>query len=126
MLCYCRRYRSNVSSSERVAESDKDALRFLWKDNLDNTEADTYQMLVHIFGGKDPPCCASYALQCTANDNKDSFSKNAVDDLLKSVESEGEAISLTHELIEMLQRGGFHLAKFISYSKKLLDSLPNV
>ena len=39
-----------------VSEEDSDALRFLWKDDLDDSVPfEVYQMLVHIFGAKSSP-----------------------------------------------------------------------
>ena len=53
-------------------------------------------MLVHIFGAKDSPCCAPYALKRIAEDHRMDLSVDAVetiirdfyvDDLLKSVKT---------------------------------------
>ena len=118
----------------RVNSEDADSLRFLWKDNP-NSESppDVLQMLVHIFGAKDSPTCANYALRRTARDNAADFDAltyesviNAfyVDDLLKSVDSLEVAIKLAKELMLMLMRGGFKLTKFLSNFKKVLDALP--
>jgi hypothetical protein len=42
----------------RVPESDSDALRFLWKENIDVPgPPDTYKMVVHIFGATDSYVC---------------------------------------------------------------------
>ena len=118
----------------RVPESDRDSLRFLWTDDMNSDEEPyTMQMLVHIFGAKDSPTCANYALKRTARDNQHCFDPLTfetalkafyVDDLLKSVNKEEVAISLAKELVEMMKCGGFHLTKFLSNSKAVLDSLP--
>jgi len=48
----------------KVADQDKDSLRFLWKEDINNDEPpDTYQMQVHIFGAKDSPSIANYAVK---------------------------------------------------------------
>jgi len=48
----------------KVADQDKDSLRFLWKEDVNNDEPpDTYQMQVHIFGAKDSPSIANYAVK---------------------------------------------------------------
>lgn len=47
-----------------------------------------------------------------------------VDDCLKSVPSESEAICLTADLGRLLERGGFNLTKGILNSCKLIKSLP--
>ena len=60
-------------------------------------------MLVHIFGGKDSPSCANYAVRRTASDHGSKFDEAVVEcvnrsfymnDLLKSIETEEEAISI--------------------------------
>ena len=117
-----------------VKESDRDALRFLWRNDVQTEEEpDVYQMQVHIFGAKDSPSCATYALRKTALDNKGKFSNECiqntlrnfyVDDLLASVKTEQEAIILAQEMMEMMKCGGFNLTKFISNSKKVMKALP--
>ena len=58
----------------RVKSDDADALRFLWSEDVNSEEKpDTYQMLVHIFGGKDSPSCANYAVKRTASDHGSKF-----------------------------------------------------
>ena len=47
-----------------------------------------------------------------------------VDDCLKPVREEDEAIILARKLRELLARGGFKLTKWLSNSKKVIDSLP--
>ena len=117
----------------RVADKDKDSLRFLWVEKENSTTFSTYEMNVHIFGATDSPCCASYALRRTAEDNRKSYIEEAyqtvlrsfyVDDLLKSLEHDQDVVNLAHELISMLHNGGFNLTKFISNSDALVKSLP--
>ena len=84
-----------MSHQVRVKPEDCDALRFLWWERSDFTKGVVnHQMLVHLFGPSSSPCCASFALKKTANDNKASFdvltivtvNRNFyVDDCLKSV-----------------------------------------
>ena len=47
-----------------------------------------------------------------------------MDDCLKSVSSEEEAINLAAQLRELLQRGGFKLTKWLSNSKRVIESIP--
>ena len=69
-----------------------------------------YQYVRHIFGAKCSPTCSNYALQRTAQDNKDSFPLEAevvernfyMDDLFKSVPSLLEAYSLQVGLVNLL------------------------
>ena len=78
-----------------------------------------------------------FALKRTAEDNKGDFNlqtietvernfyNNYVDDCLKSVKNEVEAINLAKQLRTLLARGGFDLTKWISNSRKVLESLPH-
>ena len=50
-----------------------DALRFLWLAINSDVKPDTYQMLVHTFGGKDSQSCANYAVRRTASDRGSQF-----------------------------------------------------
>ena len=117
----------------KVPAEDADGLRFLWWEDADfHKPPEEYQMVSHIFGAKDSPSCANYCLKRTADDNK-IFSKEAVksvqedfyiDDLLKAVETPGKAISLAHELMALLEKGGFCLTKWASNSREVLASIP--
>ena len=58
----------------QVNLDDADALRFLWLEDVNSDEKpDTYQIFVHIFGGKDSPSCANYAVTRTASDHGSKF-----------------------------------------------------
>ena len=118
----------------RVQPSDCSALRFLWWPNgkLDEP-AEEYEMKVHLFGGASSPSCSNFALKRTAEDNKTEFDPQTVetvkknfyvDDCLKSVRSDDEAVRLASELRELLSRRGFRLTKWNSTSRKLVMSLP--
>ena len=50
-----------------VADCDQPSLRFLWREDH-TTNAVVYQYTRHIFGAKDSPTCANYALQLTAKE----------------------------------------------------------
>ena len=118
----------------RISPNDCDTLRFLWwPDNDLDSEPEEYQMMVHLFGATSSPSCANFSLRRTAEDNYQEFSKEAVDsvkdnfyvdDCLKSVSSETKAIGLVNELRTLLSKGGFRLTKWISNSRKVIDSIP--
>ena len=90
-----------------------------------------YQYTRHIFGAKDSPTCANFALQKTARDNitkypdaaQAVFDKFYMDDYLDSVDSKEQAILRSRQLVEMLQLGGFKLTKFVSNVSGLLGEL---
>ena len=62
----------------RVKPEDCEALKFLWYSNGLEEDPETYCMLVHIFGAKDSPSVANFAVKKTARDNKDAFRKEAI------------------------------------------------
>ena len=91
-------------------------------------------MVVHIFDGKDSPCCANYALKKTGRDNFDEYDASTVesvlksfymDDFFKSIISEVQAITLCQEMMQVMGMGGFNLTKFKSNSDRVLKALPD-
>ncbi|KAK3086822.1 hypothetical protein FSP39_023974 [Pinctada imbricata] len=117
-----------------VPESDRECLRFLWwrDGNLDK-EPEHCRMKVHLFGATSSPSCCNFALQQTVKDHKDLFSQEVtnavarnmyVDDCLLSVNSEHKAESIIEDLSMLCKKGGFHLEKFVSNSKEVLNSIP--
>ena len=53
---------------------DTDPLRFLWLEDVNSDKkSDTYQILVHIPGGRDSPSCANYAVRRTASNHGSKF-----------------------------------------------------
>ena len=109
----------------RASKSNTEVLRFLWQENLSESDPEVCQMVVHIFDGKDSSCCANYALKKTGRDNFDNYNPSTngsvlksfyMDDFLKSVPSEVEAKQLCQDIIEVMAAGGFKLTKFKSNS----------
>ncbi|KAK3700585.1 hypothetical protein QZH41_001582 [Actinostola sp. cb2023] len=91
-----------------VLPRDCNALKFLWwLDGDIDRSPEEYRMMVHLFGGASSPSCANFALQKTAIDNAAYFDATTVktiqrnfyvDDCLKSVKSDEEAIRLADQL----------------------------
>ena len=118
----------------RVSPKDRTYLRFLWWPGSDlSATPREYQMLVHLFGGVSSPSCASFGLRKTADDNEEDFNKETVkvvkenfyvDDCLASVEHEDKAIQLVDQLRSLLSKGGFRLTKWISNSRRVIESVP--
>ena len=107
----------------RISKSDANSLRFFWQDDLTQDVPEIYQMVVHIFGGKDSPWCENYAPKKTGRGNFDGYDASTIEsvlklfymnDFLKSVISEVQAITLYQEMIQVMERGGFNLTKFKS------------
>ena len=113
-----------------VLPSDQPSLRFLWREDP-TTKVVVYQYTRHIFGAKDSPTCANYALQRTARDNAKFYPKAVktvhenfyMDDYLDSVESPEIAINRSKELVHLLHLGGFKLTKFVSNVPNLADRI---
>jgi hypothetical protein len=111
----------------RVPLKDRDALRFLWKPDIALPETvskppDVYQMCVHIFGAKCSPACANYCLKRLAVD-KTILHSFYVDDMLRSLNSVGEAVSLALEMIRLCDKGGMKLTKWSSNCPEVLDAI---
>lgn len=113
----------------RVDEEHRDLLRFLWWPAGDIEQSHVeYRMKVHPFGATSSPSCACYALRKTAEDNSQNIAPEVisavcnnfyVDDLLKSLTSEREAVIMVKKIIELCQRGGFKLNKWMSNSHQV-------
>ena len=55
-----------------LLENDQRSLRFLWREDP-TSDVSVFQYARHIFGAKDSPTCANYALRRTAVDNQDRY-----------------------------------------------------
>ena len=117
-----------------VAEEHRSYLKFLWwKDGNYKNPVTDCEMNVHVFGATSSPGCSNYALKKTSVEYKEQYGEEAsktlrrnfyVDDLLKSVRTEEEAIHLVKNVKMMCKSGGFNLTKFLCNSKVVLDTIP--
>ena len=118
----------------KVDPRHRNALRFLWwpGGNLDLDPVD-HQMQVHLFGATSSPSCASYCLRRVVVDFGNQhlpivsqIVKNNfyVDDCLMSFSSAIKAIEVMKDLTQMLEKGGFHLTKWLTNNHELLAALP--
>ena len=104
-----------------VIPRDRPSLRFLWREHP-AAEVAVFEYVRHIFGSKDSPTCANYALKRTATDNQANFPDAArsvhnnfyMDDYLESSPTAIEASNKAKDLVKMLALGGFKLTKFVS------------
>ena len=109
-----------------VLPEDQPSLCFLWREDS-TADVVVHQYTRHIFGMRDSPTCANYALQRTAMDNQAKFPEAAsavlekfyMDDYLDSFEDPDIAFKMSQELITLLALGGFKLTKFISNVTKI-------
>ena len=104
-----------------VIPDDRPSLRFLWREDP-AAEVAVFQYVRHIFGSKDSPTCANYALRRTATDNASQFPEAAqsvinnfyMDDYLETSPTIEEATRKAKDLVKLLSLGGFKLTKFVS------------
>ena len=118
----------------KVKKEDQNFFRFLWWSNGDLTqEPQEHCMTVHLFGAGSSPGCSNFALKRTAEDGEREFGARAaealkknlyVDDALKSVPTEKDAIELIQAVKGMCAKGGFNLTKFVSNSREVMMSVP--
>ena len=113
-----------------VLPCDQSSLRFLLReDPTSNVVVQKYTR--HIFGAQNSPTYASYAIQRTASDNANEYTKAAIsvfenvymDDYSDSVKFPNRALIRSKELVHLLHLGGFKLTKFISNVSDLADQI---
>ena len=99
----------------KVIRQDHDVLRFLWwpRGNLEEDPV-KYRITVHLLGGTWSPSCCTFALHKTAKEYAQEYSSAArdavprnfyVDDCLKSVSTDEEAVQLTKQLKGLVAQG---------------------
>ena len=85
-----------------------------------------------LWSGFVPKLC-KFSLRQTAKDTKNMFRPSItstiennfyIDDCLKSLSSEQEAVQLVKELTSLCQKGGFRLTKWASNSRPVLKHIP--
>ena len=118
----------------RIPVEHRKFVRFLWWEDGDVTRDPVeMEMCVHPFGAISSKNCVTFALHQTAKDNKVVFGEKAaqcliedfyVDDLLRSVDEEEEAIALVKNIDAMCDAGGFNLTKYLSTNSNVIHSIP--
>ena len=116
-----------------MSEKRQNFLRFSWwRDGDFPKEPIDHDMCAHVFRGVSFGACRNYALKRTPKENETHGTETActlrknfyVDDLLKSVNSEDDAIKLIKNVRSMCNEGEFNLTKLVSNSKEVLHSIP--
>ncbi|XP_053686412.1 uncharacterized protein LOC128735954 [Sabethes cyaneus] len=115
----------------RMKPKDEDSQRIVWCANEETMEPCDYVMQVVTFGATCSPSTAIFVL----NENASRFAKeyptavdaihhrHYVDDMLTSVDTEEEAITLANEVRYIHQQGGFYMRNWVSNSSVVLKSL---
>ncbi|XP_045463850.1 uncharacterized protein LOC123673410 [Harmonia axyridis] len=116
-----------------IKKEDRCAQRFLWHDenNLGGIP-DVYEMNVMIFGAVSSPSVAQFIKNRNAECFEDKFPgisramkrQHYVDDYLDSCSTYEEAIQRVRDVIYVHNQAGFEMVKWISNSKRVLESIP--
>ena len=104
-----------------VIPDDRPSLRFRWREDP-ASEVAVFQYVRHIFGSKDSPSYANYALRRTATDNASQFPETAqsvinnfyMEDYFESSPTAEEATRKAKDLVKLLSLCDFQLTKFVS------------
>ena len=115
----------------RVREGDRDALRFLWREDSNN-HIDDYKMNVHLFGKNDSPCLVNFVIKQLAKDKYDTDHIVAkfidehfyMDDFIKLGNSLETRVHTIISVTNTLSQYGFSLHKWISNNEYLLNKIP--
>ncbi|XP_037572307.1 uncharacterized protein LOC119454449 [Dermacentor silvarum] len=115
-----------------VREDHQNYLRFLWfKGNDISREIIECRMKVHVFGNSPSPAISTYGLRRTAQQAAPQFGEDArkfverdfyVDDALKSLPREEDAISLLQRTQKMLATSNIRLHKIASNRQNVLNA----
>ncbi|XP_037579357.1 uncharacterized protein LOC119462082 [Dermacentor silvarum] len=115
-----------------VREDHQNYLRFLWfKGNDISREIIECRMKVHVFGNSPSPAVSTYGLRRTAQQAAPQFGEDArkfverdfyVDDALKSLPREEDAISLLQRTQKMLATANIRLHKIASNRHNVLNA----
>jgi len=91
-------------------------------------------MNVHLFGAVSSPSCSNFALRKAADDAEEAVGPETanvlrknfyVDDYLCPEDTEESAIQRIRGVRHACAHGGFNLAKFVSNSRPVLESVPD-
>ena len=115
----------------RVREEDRDALRFLWRENP-NDYIDDYNRNVHLFGKNGSTCVVNFVIKKIPKDKYDTGHVVAksieedfyMDDFIKSGNSLETLIHTITSVTNTLSQYGIRLHKWISNNEYLLNKIP--
>lgn len=113
----------------KVAEGDRDYLRFLWTDPT-LQQIKEYRMAVHLFGATSSPGVATFALREIAKNSGNSQTRDFithnfyVDDGIASISTVEEAAELVKDATEVCSKAKLRLHKFVSNNREVLQTIP--
>ena len=113
-----------------VLARDQISLRFLWWEDT-TSDVVVHQYTRHIFGARDSPTCANFALPKTATDKMSTYPEAASvvneklykDDYLDLFENVTHAIKNSRDLVSLLKLGGFNLTEFVTNAVEITSAL---
>ncbi|XP_062713943.1 uncharacterized protein LOC134290763 [Aedes albopictus] len=108
---------------------DQQCQRIFWPD--EDGELSVYVLCVMTFGACCSPSCAQYIMNINADRFTDKYpaavetihKKHYVDDMLDSVETDDEAITLAKDVKLIHAAGGFEIRNWLSNSKRVMTAL---
>ena len=118
----------------RLPERDKSAVRFLWRESLEE-EPSVYQFERTVFvevSAPSRPSRANYTIRRNADENGEDLPLGVkavwkhfyMDDGLPSINSQEKAIKMRQQMTELLRRGGFRLHKWLTNDLGVLVTIP--
>jgi Pao retrotransposon peptidase/Family of unknown function (DUF5641)/Protein of unknown function (DUF1759)/Integrase zinc binding domain len=117
----------------QIRDEDTFAQCFLWRNMVMGSQPKVFQMKAMLFGTKSSPFLAQYVKNKNAEAYQHEFPEAAaaiqdnhyVDDYLGGANNVEEAERLIFDVVNVHKKGGFHLTKFASNSKDLMERIPN-
>ena len=114
----------------KVRTEDRQFLQFLWTKEISSVP-DVFEYERHIFGTRDSPTCANYAVRKCAEDQQKKYpdaikqvhANFYMDDYVASFDTTDEATSVQHQLQNALSEGNFKLVKWCSNSRSLCENM---
>ncbi|XP_041978615.1 uncharacterized protein LOC121732727 [Aricia agestis] len=114
-----------------IKEDDRDALRYLWREDRRDGPPDEYRMMSLIFGATSSPATAIFVKDLNARQHEKEYPAAAaaivqahyMDDYLHSFQTEEEAIAISKQVQDVHRKGNFHLRGWVSNSQNVTRSL---
>ena len=116
----------------KLKRQDKNNYRFLWRNLHTHRSPDVYCMTRVTFGNTPSSFLSIATVQKHAKDHerdhptavKDVSENMYVDDVLTGTPEDKSAVNQRDELFNLLSKGGFQLTKWVSNSRKIMETTP--
>lgn len=117
----------------RVHPDDQQLQRILWREPGGEAEVTKYALTTVTYGLSCAPYLAVHTLLQLATNEETRFPRGAaairrdsyVDDILSGADTEGQALDLRGQLVQLCEAGGFPLRKWAANSGGLLEGIPD-